>query len=823
MYDPLTGSFSQSIFFMKINIAAIKDRLVCLFWILLTVIVPAETWAQDDVFNTIEQRFISFGNYSLQEKIYLHTDKNFYLAGEIVWFKIYYVDAAKHQPSNISKVAYVEVVDRNSKPVLQAKIALSEKGGSGSFYLPLTLNSDNYSVRAYTHWMKNTGPDYFFEKMISIVNTIKPAEGKIVPDSIKVTANFFPEGGNMVQGIDTKIAFQIVDQNGKGLDANGVITSDGGDTIVNFAARNFGMGNFTFTPLAGRTYKATVTLPDGRSFTSSLPTVYTNGYVMNVTDNNDGRWKVRVRAKNSEPGQRGETVFLLAHTRQQLKKVDYGFINYETDLVFYIDKGKLDQGISHLTLFNKNRQPVCERLVFTRPGNLSFTSISSDKNLYQARQQVNLFIADTVKNRLAAEANYSVSVFQSDSLQGSGEDDLASYLWLSSDLRGHIESPGFYFSNAVNSNDAADNLMLIQGWRRFKWEKILSAIEPVTHSFIPEFAGHLIAARVTNIADGKLAPGVDCSISFPSTPFGFSVAKTDNNGVAYFEVKNYYGPGEIIIQAGRDLTSRYRVDVLTPFADEGQFRQMPSFLLAQKAEPVLTAKSIAMQAQNIYVADSIRRFSLPVMTDTFPFFGKPDYNYSLDEYKRFTTMEEVLREYVLPINVALRNGKLHMSMYDDLLRTVYTDEVLVLLDGVPLIDYQKIFLYDPLKVKRLQVIPRRYMLGGINYKGIASFETYHGKFDGFELTPGLISVDYDGLQLQREFYSPVYETTNQKQERVPDYRSTLYWNPDVSTNNTGQASLQFYTSDLPGKFLVVLQGFNTRGEPVYSTGSFTVE
>ena len=186
-------------------------------------------------------------------------------------------------------------------------------------------------------------------------------------------------------------------------------------------------------------------------------------------------------------------------------------------------------------------------------------------------------------------------------------------------------------------------------------------------------------------------------------------------------------------------------------------------------------------------------------------------------------MEEVLREYVTPINVVLRNGKLHMSVYDELMRTVYTDDILVLLDGVPLMDYQKIFSYDPLKVKKLEVIPRRYMLGGINYKGIASFETYQGKFDGFELTPGLISVDYDGLQLQREFYSPVYETSSQKQQRIPDYRSTLYWNPDVPVNNAGQASLQFYTSDLHGKFLIVLQGFNAAGEPVYATGSFTVE
>ena len=141
---------------------AVKDRFLCLLCIWLTTMIPGKSRAQDEVFNNMVQQFKNFSDHTLQEKMYLHTDKNFYLAGEIIWFKIYYVEGGKHQPSNISKVAYVEVTDRNHKPVLQAKISLSEKGGSGSFYLPLTLNSDNYSIREYTNWMKNAGPSFFF-------------------------------------------------------------------------------------------------------------------------------------------------------------------------------------------------------------------------------------------------------------------------------------------------------------------------------------------------------------------------------------------------------------------------------------------------------------------------------------------------------------------------------------------------------------------------------------------------------------------------------------------------------------------------------------
>src|SRR5436190_5992279 len=211
------------------RMAEIRDLSFLRICLLFLTVVPLKGWTQDEPFKNIEQRFEVFSDYSLPEKIYLHTDKTFYLAGEIIWFKMYYVDGINHQPLNLSKVAYVELMDRNNKPVLQAKIALTEKGGSGSFYLPLTLNSDNYTLRAYTHWMKNTGADYFFEKTIGVVNTIKPAEGKFVPDSIKVTADFFPEGGNMVQGIETKIAFHIADQNGQGLNARGIITNDKGD------------------------------------------------------------------------------------------------------------------------------------------------------------------------------------------------------------------------------------------------------------------------------------------------------------------------------------------------------------------------------------------------------------------------------------------------------------------------------------------------------------------------------------------------------------------------------------------------------------------
>jgi hypothetical protein len=809
---------------MCLQMVSKKYLLLSLSLALLLMVVSAVGLAQHDAVNQVQRQFEKYTRQAAQEKIYLHTDKNFYLAGEIVWFKVYYVDGTTHHPINLSKVVYAEILGRNNKPVLEAKIPLSDKGGTGSFYLPLTLSSDNYKIRAYTSWMKNSGATNFFEKAIAVVNTIKPAELKFQQDPIRVTANFFPEGGNLVQGIESKIAFHIADQYGKGKDAKGVVTDDLQDTITDFSTDRFGIGNFILKPMAGRTYKATILLPEGKSFASSLPAVYEFGYTMTVADNKDGRLKVAIHARGKEPGQRGENVFLLTHTRQTLKVIEPGYINYESDLVLYIDKAKLPEGISHLTLFNSVRQPVCERLVFIRPKNKNSTSISSDKKSYEKRQKVNLSILDTAGDTLSSYSNnYSVAVFHLDSLQAFDQDDISSYLLLNSDLHGHVESPGYYFSNDTTVDDAMDNLLLTHGWRRFRWENILSKDKQPAAEFIPEYRGHLITAKITNAGDGKVAAEVNCFLSFPGSPFGLYVAKSDSNGMVRFDVKNYYGPGEIIVQAGYETTNRYRIDILTPFAGEYTSGQLSLFSLPKTGENNLADKSIAMQVQNIYAADSIRRFYPPVLADTFPFYGKAEYDYHLDEYKRFTTMEEVLREYVTPIKVALRNGNLYMSLFDDAAREVYTEQSLVLLDGVPLKNYHKIFLYDPLKVKKIEVVTMKYQLGGILFNGIASFETYLEKFDGFELDPSIIAVDYEGLQLQREFYSPVYENKIDREKRMPDTRSTLYWAPNVSTDNSGKGLIQFYTSDQRGSFFVVLQGFNTNGEAISATSSFIVE
>ncbi|MDP9229383.1 MAG: hypothetical protein M3O67_01775, partial [Bacteroidota bacterium] len=768
------------------------------------------------------KKFELYSSKALQEKLFLHTDKDFYVAGEILWFKIYYADGGSHKPLDLSKVAYVEILNGVGKAELQAKISLEPGQSKGSFYLPVTLNSGNYIIRAYTNWMKNFDAGYFFEKKITIVNTLKNPESPVHKDSTGIAIDFFPEGGSLVYDVQSKIGFRVTDSKGKGVDFSGFVINEAGDTVTRFSPFKFGIGNFLLKPISSHSYKTVILLTDGTIINKSLPEVYSYGYVMNLYDKGDGDLRVAVYRKKLPGEQNAEQVLLAAHTRQSLHVAEQKIIDNNDSTIFLVAKTKIGQGITHFTLFNGNGKPVCERLFFIKPTASVTLNVKGEQELYTTRHKVNLSVSAQYGQQGKTPLNLSASVFGLDTLQETDQPDIVNYMWLISDLKGGVESPGFYFSNNAGVDIAADNLMLTQGWRRFRWNDILNE-QTAFIKFLPEYNGQLINGIIKNTRNGKLVNDLNAFLSVPGHPFGFYVSTSNPDGLVQFEVKNYYGNGEIITRTATQKDSSYKVEILSPFIEPDAGRKYPAYVLQPETKEQLQRRSINMQVQNIYSGDTLKKFSAPFITDTLPFFGYPEVTYKLDDYKRFTTMEEVLREYVREINVGVKNGKLTLKMFSPLYHIFYDGDMLVLLDGVFLSDADKILTYDPLKVKRLDIIQSQYVLGSSIFNGVASFSTYEGVFDKFELDPKLVAIDYDGLQLQREFYSPVYETKEQLEKRIPDFRNTLLWSPDITTGPDGKTMIQFYTSDRPGKYMVVLQGMSANGDLVSTHTIFEVK
>ncbi|HEY6976859.1 MAG TPA: hypothetical protein VH396_11265 [Chitinophagaceae bacterium] len=767
-------------------------------------------FSQNNVLSNIENDFDNYRRNTLQEKVFVHTDKNSYLAGEILWFKLYNVDATFHKPLDVSKVAYIELLDAANKPVLQAKIALKQGNGNGSLFIPFTINSGKYKLRAYTNWMKNFDVNYFFEKNISVVNTQKTYE----TDNLKplqYDVQFFPEGGNLVGNIQSKVAFKVSDQHGQSIGYNGIVVNENYDTIVKFQPLKFGMGNFIFTPSDDHTYKAIIQTTNGDTITKELPQVYKEGYVLNVINGNDAI-TINVKTNIAQP----QETYLFVHAGETVQAAEHLLIQ-NGSASFTINKNKLGDGISHITLFNEAKQPVCERLYFKSPSKILELSVHTDEKEYATRKKVDLAITSIDETKKNVTANLSVAVYRFDSLQTTGEENINSYLWLSSDLNGKIESPAYYFSSAATQEET-DNLMLTHGWRRFKWETILSDKTPV-FKFAPEYNGHIVSGKTIDTRTNAPAKNITAYLSVPGLHTQFANCVSNDSGEVKFELKNFYNSSELIAQTKGQTDNFYRVDISNPFSENYTADLLPPYTLPQYPNTLKT-QNLSVQVQNVYTGNKINQFTIPSL-DTTAFYYSPDQRYYLDDYTRFTTMEEVLREYVAMVDVRKKGKNFHLAAANENTRRFFDGDPLILLDGVPVLDIDKFMNFDPLKIKKLEVVNRRYFSGASFFEGILNWTTYNGDLANFELDPQATIIDYEALQLQREFYSPVYETEEQKANHLPDFRNVLFWSSNITTVE-GKQQLSFYSSDLPGKYVVVLQGIINDGKSGYSETTFDV-
>ncbi|MEX1239122.1 MAG: hypothetical protein WEB30_05375 [Cyclobacteriaceae bacterium] len=768
---------------------------------------------QDNPLDTLVKKFGQHREKTLHEKVYGHLDRKFYLTGETLWLKIYAVDGSFHKSIDVSKVAYAEILDRANFPVLQAKIELKDGMGNGSFFLPASLTSGNYKLRLYTNWMKNFNHEFYFDEIFTIVNPF------VIPETTQTSApkgcsvDFFPEGGNLVAGIQSKVAFKVIDESGKGIDCSGFILDNQGDTITSFTPKKFGLGHFSFTPAGGEQYKAILADPQGAEVSHSFPTVHTSGYVMQLRDSAD-HLRIDVMSKGLE----GQFVLLFAHARQIIARAERQSLR-NNSASFLLKKADMPEGISHLTVFNEQLKPLCERLYFRYPDKGLNIEMTSNAKVYNFRKKVSLSLNTTSHAARPARASVSLSVYKIDSLSDETTTSIFPYLWLTSDLTGTVETPEYYFNSKETDLAAAmDNLMLTHGWRRFDWQHVLSGNGRFVH--LPEINGHIINGVVTR--SGQKQGSVFTYLGSSGRIIRAYGSWSNAQGEVRFEIKDFYGSRRIIIQTKADSAEAYEVNVRNPFSTVMDGQKMPELKLNEKHSEELLSRSIAMQVQDVYYYEQTRNLFSKPKVDSSAFYGRADNTYLLDDYTRFPVMEEVMREYVPGVFVRKRRDGFHFLVIDQVNDGILPDDPMVLVDGIPVFDVDDIMKMDPLRVQKLEVVKRQYYLGQAVFSGIVSYSTYNGDLGDLKLNPQSVSLDYDGLQLQREFYSPRYDIKVDN-DRLPDQRYLLHWQPDIFTDEEGKQKVEFYTSDVPGNYRVVAEGLSKDGSSGTGILNFSVE
>jgi len=789
----------------------------CCAYILIFFLQCGLLNAQNQQADLLNKQFYTYQSGTFQEKLYIHTDKSFYLAGETIWFKVYDIDASFHKPLTTSTIAYTEILNKDRKPVLQTKVQLSNGGGNGSVTIPGFLPTGNYIFRAYTSWMKNFSPDFYYEQTIHIVNTLKSPVVAPAP-KLPASVQFFPEGGNEVIGFSGKIAFKATDGEGFGLDCKGLIVTQNNDTVTSFQSVHNGMGNFQLKPEKNKTYYAVLKLNDSL-IRQKLPDAEQDGFVMNMAEEESGRLKFTVRAT---PNFNNTTVYLLSQTRQVIKNVQSSTIK-DGETIFFLDKKDLGDGISGITLFDQEKRPVCERLVFKRPQQILSIGVNMDQTVYESRKPVHIDLLSTRStDKSSVSGNLSLSVFMIDSLQHIPGQNIISWMFLTSDLKGRIESPGYYFTNPDNKVDEAlDNLLLTQGWRRFKWNDILESRIP-SFEFLPEIEGPVVNGKIINRLTGSPVGGSTALLSVPGVDYAFSSATSNAQGNVRFGFKDIYKNNAIVVEPAQLKDSNYRVDITSSYSDKFSSKSFRTLILSKDQEAALLNRSIGNQVENTYGIEKKHRYA-KISMDTTSFYGKPDRYFNLDEFTRFQTMEEVLREYIDDVRVRKDGDKYSFKVRNKLFNIYFEENPLILLDGIPISDASKIIALDPQKIRRIEIVTHRYYIGSSVFDGIVNVKSYSGEIGATQIDPNSLVVEFEGLQQQREFYSPQYSSGDDVESHMPDFRNVLYWAPQIITGSDGKSKLSFYTSDLKGKFAVVIQGLTKDGLPGSAIGFFEVK
>ena len=782
--------------------------------VMTLLLIQYSLFAQNENSEKLADKFQKYQTTHFQEKLFVHTDKPLYLSGEQIWLKVYVTDALFHKPSNLSKVAYVEITDKNKNAVIQAKVALEDGKGDAAIRIPVSVATGNYIMRGYTQWMKNYSPDFYFEQQIEIINTINEnLKPSIVKQANAYDIQFFPEGGNLLNGISTKVAYKAINQYEQGVNCSGSIINLQKDTIARFSSLKFGMGNFSITPSLNERYTAIVQIGD-TVISKDLPAIVRNGFMIAVKENTGQQLKITVQ---NTGGVSDETVYLFIHSGNHFKEIiTQKLLNGKA--LFLVDKMKLEDGISHFMVFNGLKEAVCERLWFKSPINRLQIAVHPSAESYQPRDSVQLQIHTKIDKSGQVAANVSLSVFLTDSITSAGNNnDILSYLLLSSDLKGNLESPGYYLDqntlNTAERAEATDNLMLTQGWSKLYWNDWLHSSNK-QFEFLPETEGPLLTGKITDKRTGLPAENIMAYLSVPGLHFKFTTATSNNFGDLLFNPGNYYESNEIIVQTNNQFDSVYRINITDPFSDQFSNRKSLPFSIPKSDTKNLLNRSIAAQSENIF-HKSVSYYGLN-NSDTLPFYGNPDNIYFTDAYTRFTSMEEVIKEYVGEIRLRQVGNKYRFTAWNSKYKLFNDEEPLVLIDGVPVFSTNKMISFDPLKIKKIEVITQNNFTGALLSNGVLSFTTYNGDLAGFPLDANAFVLEYEGIQRHKEFYTPLYQTLKQKNSRIPDMRNVLYWSPNINTDNSGNAKLQFYTSDLKGKYAIVVQGITKEGVPGYT-------
>ena len=339
------------------------------------------------------------------------------------------------------------------------------------------------------------------------------------------------------------------------------------------------------------------------------------------------------------------------------------------------------------------------------------------------------------------------------------------------------------------------------------------------NTVLPEYEGEIIHGHVSGFSE-EMMPKLAGKFAFISTPSNKSDVYTsviDPNGRVAFFTGNIYGSREYICEIEDiDPSLNCHIELESPFVN-AKVEAPEKLRMSTSLQEPLRMRSIAMQIERHFTADTLLD---PLNVQRSSLFGEREIVYHLDDYTRFTTMEEVLIEFVTEMRARRRNDgsrDIQIRLDNSTQQFFSTMPTLMLLDGVPVFDQQKIMDYDPLLVESIHIYPQTYYIGSRSFEGIANFVTYKHNLPGFQFGNNVRVIDFQGVSWPTAFTGEALR----EEEGYPDYRQTIYWHPLLKLAPGQTMEIPCKMPDYQGLFKVSLEGLSADGKPLQAETAFS--
>lgn len=797
-----------------------------------------------------DQGLVKFHENYPQEKVYLQTDRNYYAVGETVWMKAWVTLDGK--PSYLSRILYVDLINGDGF-VVDKKMYKLDSSGASAFDLQLKndLVTGNYNLRAYTLWMLNF-PDFVFSSDIYVLG-IDRKPGSTAKQTPQVTVNFFPEGGELVNDLESVIAFKSYDNYGNPVAVTGTVTDASGKAVAAISTDHDGMGTFRLTPAANQTYTANLTPAKGPAIKVKLPVAKPEGIVMRINNNAARRLTVILQRKAAQ-----ESLYnrLLIVAQMHNTTVFQGEVNFaEGASAASIPKKALPPGIIQVTVFDSLGNPLTERLAFVKnttvispelvKGNVSLTA--------KAKNTVSIDLKDVKK------PNISVCVTDISADNLSAPVNIVASSLLASDLKGIVNDPNYYFTgNDTAINKHLDVLMMTHGWRRFVWKDMLADKFPDLR-FPVESSLSIRGKAVRPGTNNKITDGhVNLILKAKDSTTLMSNAKLTDKGEFIIDDLFFRKDATISYQAINDKKEAMAVDVSiypnyidslkkapAPYAgifdydpikgndrlNESLLDQVRSVDTFMKGPEYLAA--VTVKARKLSPADSLNN---AYTAGPFMFGGRrlaPGNTGYFSLWQLVRTVPGFVVEGDMKNPTVSLSRTAGLGVFSDNSGSANGDATFAGADGTAPSGGTLDYVQNGIAFFLNEVPISRDVLDNLSMADVAFIKTYVGA-ESFAIGPyhGVISVYTNkgvsrnildksfsrsmisGYAPVREYFAPDY-SLNPSLQSMPDNRITLLWNPHATTDKQGKVNIKFFNNDKSKKVKVLIQGLDADGRFIY--------